>query len=339
MLEKPDFSDEKIVACLLAAYGITAVQLTFLPIGADQFTAVYRAVSVTGHAYFVKLRSRAFDEIAVTLPRFLSDMGLAQIIAPMAAKTGLLWTSLPPYTMILYPFVAGRDGYEVNLSDRQWTEFGTLLKKIHTMQLPPALRKILPQETYPSIGRERLIFFLKWIGRTGLDDPLTAELAGFLRPRRDELGKLVDRTERLAQSLKARSLELFLCHADIHAGNLLITSDGTFFLVDWDAPILAPKERDLMSVGGGLFGGWRSPAEEEKLFYQGYGLIQLDPAALAYYRYERIIQDLAVECEQILSSTTVGKDRQQALHFLKSNFLPGHVLEIARRSDAASGDI
>ena len=56
-------------------------------------------------------------------------------------------------------------------------------------------------------------------------------------------------------------------------------------------------------------------------------------SALAYYRYERIIQDLAVECDMIFSSRGSLEDRQRELVFLKSNFDPHGVLAIAYHMD------
>ena len=87
-----------------------------------------------------------------------------------------------------------------------------------------------------------------------------------------------------------------------------------------------------MYAGGGQFANRRTPQEEEALFYRGYGETTIDPAALAYYRYERIVEDIAVECEQIFLSDAGGEDREQALHYLASNFLPGNTIEIAYRS-------
>jgi spectinomycin phosphotransferase len=88
-----------------------------------------------------------------------------------------------------------------------------------------------------------------------------------------------------------------------------------------------------MFIGGGQFGAKHTSKEEEAMFYRGYGLAQINPIALAYYRYERIIQDIAVFCEQILLTNEGGEDREQALQYLTSNFLPSHVLEIAYKSD------
>ena len=90
-----------------------------------------------------------------------------------------------------------------------------------------------------------------------------------------------------------------------------------------------------MVAGGGQFGTTRTPQAEETLFYQGYGQTQTDPIALAYYRYERIIQDIAIFCEQIFLTANGGTDRQQALHYLMSNFEPFGTIEIACRADTA----
>ena len=152
-----------------------------------------------------------------------------------------------------------------------------------------------------------------------------------MKLKRGEVLDLVEQAERLVQCLQAQPTPNMLCHCDIHAGNLLIDANEAIYIVDWDNPLLAPKERDLMAVGGALMGN--APEEEELLFYRGYGEAQIDPRALAYYRYERIIQDIAAYCEQLLLTPEGGEDRAQALRYLMSNFLPNNTIEIACRSD------
>jgi spectinomycin phosphotransferase len=88
-----------------------------------------------------------------------------------------------------------------------------------------------------------------------------------------------------------------------------------------------------MYVGAGLMGGWRTPREEKNLFYQGYGQTEIDQSALAYYRYERIVKDIAVFCEQIFLTAEGGKDRERSFQYLTANFLPNNTIEIAYKSD------
>jgi spectinomycin phosphotransferase len=333
MLERPDLPDARIAACLQASYALSTRTITFLPLGADQHTAVYRVVAGDQTSYFVKLRSGPYDETAVALPRFLSDQGIRQIIAPLRTQTGELWADLDPFKLILYPFVAGHNGYEVDMSARNWRGFGSALKRIHSTPLPPGLRREIRREQYAPRWRETVRAFLAREEDEPAVDSIAAQLAAFLKAKRNEVEDLVERAGRLAASLQARTPDYVLCHSDLHAGNILIDADGAFYIVDWDDPILAPKERDLMYAGGAQGFRGHSPEEEETLFYQGYCSTEVDRRALAYYRYERIIEDLAIYCQQLLVTDAGGQDREQSLKYLKSNFLPHGTIEIAYTSD------
>lgn len=332
MLEKPPIQNEKIMVCLQLEFGLQVARVEFLPLGNDQHSAVYRVVAENGTSYFLKLRSGVFDENAAALPKFLNDQGITQIIAPITTKSGQLRANLEPFKLMLYPFIDGQDGYEVALSDRQWQDFGAALKRIHTVNIPFEIIKTMPRETYSDKWREIVKSFLERVEYEVFTEPVAAKLAAFLKTKRQMILELVTYTEKLAQNLQARVLDLVVCHSDLHAGNLLIVEDN-FFIVDWDDQILAPKERDLMFVGGGQMSYWRLPLEEETLFYQGYGATELDAVALSYYRFERIVQDIAAYCEQLFLSGEGGEDRELAYQYLTSNFLLGGVLETTKRAD------
>lgn len=152
MLEKPDLQDQLIIARVQAEYGLNVTRLTFLPLGADVNTAVYRLVTDDEMAYFLKLRKGAFDEITIAVPQFLKAQGIQSIIAPLETRAGQGWASFGAYKMILYPFIEGENGYQVKLSDRQWLDLGAALKGIHTAQVPPALRKLIKKENYSPGG-------------------------------------------------------------------------------------------------------------------------------------------------------------------------------------------
>ncbi|MEO8391703.1 MAG: aminoglycoside phosphotransferase family protein [Chloroflexota bacterium] len=334
MLEKPALEDAEIVACLRDQYRLEIVEVTFLPLGADANTAVYRVVAADQTPYFLKLRSGAFDEASVLLPRFLHEQGIPQIIAPIATTSGQLWghlDALDGFKVLLSPFIEGQNGWDVDLSDRQWIEFGAALKAVHIAQVPPTLISRVPRETYSPKWREIVRGFQAQVEQETFADPISAELAALLKDKRPVIDDLISRAERLGQMLQSNPPETVICHADLHMGNLLITATGDFYIVDWDTPILAPKERDLMFIGGGI--GRLDSAQEIALFYQGYGQTQIDPVALAYYRYERIIEDIAAYCQQLFLSDEGGQDREQGLHQLSGQFLPDDVIEVAYRTD------
>lgn len=335
MLEPPNIPIESIGACLLESYGLPAAQVTFLPLGADVGTAVYRADAGDGGAYFVKLRRGALDELSVLLPAWLHGLGIAEIIPPLPASDGRLWARLGEFTLVLFPFVAGQDGYRAAMSEAQWRAFGAAFRRMHRAAPPPEIARRIPRERYDPAGRAAVRAFLDRVAAGGYEEPVAARLAAFLHAQRAATLALVARAERLAEQLQARALPAVVCHGDIHAGNVLIAGER-LFIVDWDTALLAPKERDLMFVGGGQ--GFVGPGTraEAALFYAGYGAAEVDQPALAYYRYERIVQDIAAFCEALLLTDEGGADREQSLHYLMSNYAPDGTIAVAYAAERGS---
>ncbi len=339
MLDRPDFPDEKITACLQTDFGLAIARLEFLPLGTDLSTAVYRAVADDGTAYFCKLKGGVFDETAVELPKFLSDQGIAQIIAPLASKTGRLRAQLDEFKLILYPYIESnsKNGYEVALSDTQWAEFGAGLKRIHTTTPPPALIANMRTERFASPWGGRCMAWMARLESEALDDPILLDLAAFMKSKHAVIRDMIERVARYGQIVAARAPEFVVCHTDLHPGNLYLDTREALYIVDWDYPILAPKEHDLMFIGDGQGFMGVTAQEEETRFYQGYGAAQVDPIALAYYRFDRNLVDIAVACEQIFASKQGGEDRAQCLQYLKWGFGPGGAVEMAYRPEPPPG--
>lgn len=331
MKEKPDLQDKCIMDHLREVYGMQIARVEFLPIG-DISSAKYRIVTKEPAAYFLKLRKEGFKEISVSVPHFLQEQGIYQIISPLKTKDGQIWTNLDAYACILYPFIEGQNGFQDQLSNDQWIEFGATLKSVHSVNLPPDLQKEIPIETYSSAWRERVKEFLVQVENNSYEDPAAAKMTAGLQMHQDEIRFVMERAEELANILQSQSLERVLCHSDIHAGNLLLEANGALHMIDWDDPILAPKERDLMFIGGGTGGIWNT-AREEAMFYQGYGGKDINLTALTYYRYERIVTDIAEFSQQILTAKEGGADRERSLQKFNSIFLPNQVLEIAYQTD------
>jgi spectinomycin phosphotransferase len=334
MLEKPDYADNDLIAHATRAFGIRFTAIAFLPLGADVNTSVYRIVCDDGTAYFLKLRRGAFDALSVTLPRYLSEHGIPQVMAPVLTLDGALLTRLDEdTTMVVYPFVEGQNAYEARMSERHWVEFGSAMQRIHTTALPPTLRDTMQQVTYSSHWRDRLSAILHQLATESFADPIANQLAELLLEQHDDVAQVVMRAEQLATVLRNQSPQHVLCHSDVHAGNLLLVPAGGLYIVDWDEPILAPKERDLMFIGAGFGFGGCSALEEEESFYRWYGDAAIDIRALAYFRYERIVQDILAYCDALLYSTEGGADRAQSLHYVWSNFMPNGTIAMARRVD------
>lgn len=295
-------------------------------------TAVYQ-VEAGGRPYFLKVRGGDFLAASVMLPHFLHEQGLKQVIPPLPTQTGQLWATLDRYAFILYPFVAGQNAFERSLTAPQRVELGRAMREFHDARIPSTIANELPQERFAPHWRTRVHALIKEGSLRKPHDPLVAELAAFLQSERARLLQLLRRAEALAAQLQANTPDFIVCHGDIHGWNLLLDEQGALYLVDWDTLTYAPKERDLMFVGCGLGGRGQSLTEETQLFYQGYGEAQVNQVALAYYRYERIIEDVGLFCEQLLNLDEAEEERQQALIYLQRNFLPSDTVDLAFQLD------
>ena len=96
------------------------------------------------------------------------------------------------------------------------------------------------------------------------------------------------------------------------------TPGAEVWLIDWDDATLAPPERDLMFVVGGLPG--YAPVGERELgwFAAGYGRVDVDPDRLAYYRAVRALGDLTEFAAQLLDPSGDRAAREFALSVVRA---------------------
>ena len=335
MLEKPNLHDETILACVRESYGLPVAGVEFLPVGNDSYAWVYRARTEDGASYFVKVKKGPVSKPSLIIPRHLKDSGIEQVVAPLRTTVHDLWTDVDGYTLILYPFVEGSVGMEVGLSDHQWMEFGAALRRVHSSRLSAELLEQVRRETFAPKWGGVVKELQRQINTTAYHDPIAQALASFWKEHSETIGRMVERAEKLGRALQHDSSVLVLCHADIHTANILLDQDQKLFMVDWDEALLAPIERDLMFVVGGAVGGAAVESQAEAWFFKGYGATPLDPAALAYYRYEWVVQEIGDFGERVLLMDGVGDEtRADAVQGFRDLFQPGNVVEAASSSEA-----
>jgi len=332
MREPPGLDVDKISACLDEYYGLRVASVTFLPVGYDLDAAVYRVVSRNGAAYFLKVRFGPVHEPSLLVPRALGDFGIQNVIAPLRTRSSDLWCPLngyPDYSIVLYPFRSGENAMVAGLSDDQWRGFGFTLRAVHDSGLGESFRGRLPVETFslPSVALVRQLLTL--VGETDFEGAAAARLAAFWREHTRQIRRMLARAESLGRSLRSAPFEYVLCHADIHAANILVGDDGRIYLIDWDGPMSAPRERDLLFVIGSKIARAVEP-REEGLFFEGYGAVEIDPDALIYYRYERIIEDIGEIGKSVFLAPSPGEQmREKDIDLFTSFFAPGGIVEAA----------
>ncbi|MBK9748175.1 MAG: hypothetical protein IPO91_15555 [Chloroflexi bacterium] len=104
---------------------------------------------------------------------------------------------------------------------------------------------------------------------------------------------------------------------------------GGLFVVDWDQPVIAPKERDLMFISGGRV-ITAVTEQQEAAFFAGYGQTEIDREALIYYRAAWVVQDIGGFAEQVFLLPDLSVEaKRQAIHYFVGSFAPDSIAESA----------
>ena len=290
MREQPGIAEERLRACLQEWYGLYPVMLEFLPLGHDYDAGVYRAMSEQGIAYLLKATSRSLYEPRCLVPRYLYDQGITSVVAPIVTRSGALWTKLGDWTVIVYPFIEG-DSSLTGMTNEQWREVGAIFKRIHQMRFPPEGFSSLRKETFDATEYVRWVrvFETQHLDARHDGNNSSRALRASWVAHESTIHTAVTSLEKLAEALQRRSEPYVICHADLHASNLIRNRAGGVFVIDWDDVMLAPKERDFIFV--------RRPYADA--FWEGYGRNEIDWTLLSYYLWERVVQDLIEDTRNV----------------------------------------
>jgi spectinomycin phosphotransferase len=303
VIEKPDIAADLLFEGVRGGWGLAVTEIAFMPVGLDGTAWAYDVRTAGGH-YFLKVRSGEYAAPAMILPSYLRDHGIQQVVAPIGGVR-----AVGDLRLALYPFVEGPDLWALGLTDAQWTAYGRFLGALHAVVLPAKVAASLPVEAYASTATQRI----RALAGPAAADPMLGRL---WHRHQATLSALANEVDRLKRDAAARRRPIVVCHADIHPGNLLANGDSDLRVVDWDGPIQAPRERDLMFVFGTDFGEHPINARREALFLAGYGPLEVDQALLRYYRDERRLDDIALFAATVLDKSATEATRAHELDLL-----------------------
>ena len=336
VLEDPGLDPQAMAAALRAAWAVEASAFTFIP-SHDVRTASYEVGTGDARAFLKVHFGRATDAAqrpepgsALEVPRALLDAGIPNVLAPLSTLRSTLCHPLgADHMLVLYPLVAGANAKVAGMTADQWRTFGETLRAVHDSRVAEEFAGRLPAETFGLATASAVVRALEPAERLPMPSPAAERLGAFLRAQAGRIGTMLDRATEIGLQLRERPFAHVLCHSDIHAANVLVADDGRILLVDWDQPMLAPRERDLLFVIGSRIGRTVEP-HEEAWFFEGYGDVPVDSEAIVYYRFERVLEDIGEIAASVFADPTVTEAARASQVAMTERFFdPGGIVETA----------
>jgi spectinomycin phosphotransferase len=280
--EAPGFDREELTRAVRTGWGITAVELSYVPVGFG--THHYRLRAGDGSDWFVNV-----DEVAAKV--FLGQTptavlaGLERALATAAAlrAAGLEFVHAPrPVTAggFVVPLAGG---YAVSLVpfldgiSYPYGPFPTAAERHAALAAVGRLHAVIPtvpatRETLEVPRRDETLDAIAHLDQAWTGGPYSERAQTLLRERLDRVDDLFARYDLLVGAVLSTSDTWVVTHGEPHAGNVMRTADG-FRLIDWDTVAIGPRERDLWML---------DPNGEADL--AAYGGDPPDPAAMEAYR-------------------------------------------------------
>ncbi|SCL27921.1 spectinomycin phosphotransferase [Micromonospora rhizosphaerae] len=324
--------DDRLAGWVADDFGLTLASAVPVGYGADAAAELWRATTMDGGDYAVKL-SGGGTAAGLVVTAELARQGLPGVVAPLATRDGQVCGVREGRRLSVVPWASDERAIAGGMRSAHWRAYGEVLAATHGVTVTDELAA-LPREdhTHAAIGAatREMDRRLRTVG--GSADRWTRDVAVRWREAADDVATLLDRVDRLGAELRDRPADLVVCHGDPHLGNLLLGPEGRVWLIDWDDAVLAPRERDLMFVVGGVLAFAPVTAAQQAAFFEGYGSMELEPLRLAYHLGVRALDDISSWAGDVADADRPEADRVRALRIVEGLLSPVGLITLARQA-------
>lgn len=244
MLTAPeDLTVDHVASHLREHWALEAVAVHYLPAGHGSHNFVARGTD--GRSWFVKANRAGpgsmFFQATYETTAQLHQRGLEFVSAPVRSRSGeVLPRVSDAWDLGLFHHIDGRNPHLDHPAER--AQIAQILGRLHEFTpLPVDALRWDPTWLQPEL-RQILIDGLtqRWAG--GRYGQMARDL---LATNRSGVERLLDQSERLVARTADDDEPYVVTHGEPHAGNTMLDRSGAMHLIDCDAVIVAPRERDL----------------------------------------------------------------------------------------------
>ncbi len=330
MTDRPVPTARELVAWVREDFGLHLVACEPAGGGTDAAVSTWRARTADGAQLAVRVTSGRAT--GVWLATLLATRGVRGVPAPWRTRDGAAWSVRGGYRLSVASWVSDRVATPGRMTADQWRALGRVLAQVHAQPVTDELGALPREDHDPGVWVRRARDLPWTVVRQPGADGITSAMAGALVGALEPLAAVADAAEQGAAALAGRFADspaaTVLCHGDPHPGNVLLGADEVW-LVDWDDALLAPRERDLILVVGGVLTSPVPSAQERAWFAEGYGPLDLDPDLLRYHAWARALEDVVGLADLVLDQGGDRGRRAAAARALQGVLAPGGIGRLA----------
>ncbi|WP_020579280.1 phosphotransferase enzyme family protein [Actinopolymorpha alba] len=293
MLTPPeDLAPDQVSSYLHTYWGLDGVQVSYLPAGHGSHN--WTAVASDGTTWFVKAMRRGpdsdFSQATLQTATAAHQAGLDFVLAPIPDHTGAALRPVSPaWQLALFPHVEGRNP-DFGSSERVLV--GEILGRLHSLfPLPDCALRWEPGWFQPELKQ----VLAADLDRPWTDGPYGERARALLTTSVSGIERLLAHSDRLVARLGESDDPYVLTHGEPHEGNTMLDTSGRMHLIDCDAMMVAPRERDLRLL---LYASHRRPRALDNTdvvaaYQRTAGPIEARPFVLELFRAEWHLIEMA----------------------------------------------
>lgn len=206
---------------------------------------------------------------------------------------------------LLSTYINGSNLLGKELSECQAKELASIVAELHSYGKSIPLDTNAIEEGFDMKFIDKIVVHIEQL------DILKLPLKELLKPFNGAIKQAIIILKELSQILKESSLNLCLCHTDIHGGNILQNERG-LVLIDWEGLKLAPVEADFFEI---VRKDWQAIFFEE--YRKKHPSYELNMQTLLFYQLRRVLEDIWEFVEEIQYDELTQEEEQSSLDYLK----------------------
>lgn len=243
MICEPNIDKSNLIKLLEDNFDFRVGTITFNPKGEASWSYF---VEIDDKKYFLKLsKSEDFNLAPFEFTsRLFDECDIKSIVHPIKTNSNEVYLSFGDYKLVLFDFIDGKTIREQPLNEHQLEELGELLAKVHKSK--DVVGAYVQREEFTNPYRndiKKTYESLEELNNLSETQEKTKQL--YLEYKEKFLNEQ-NQLEELIKELKNRDIEFVNCHGEPSPGNVMVSNDGQIYLIDWDFPLFAPKENDLL---------------------------------------------------------------------------------------------